>query len=600
MGTQTHFRIEPRLIQILGAQYRSTEEAIKELVANAWDADATRVEISLPEPFAEEPIVVHDNGYGMTPAQIEAEYLCIAFDRRANYGDRTPRGRTVRGRKGIGKFAGLMAADTMIIDTVAHGKRSRLQLNRAQIEQQGSDLEKAAIVVETVPASSGCESGTRVELHKLLQTFSYPASEKLARLLLREFGRRDDFAITIGGDVLTPYFLDAEAAPVDLNVPSVGVMSGTIWITETPKAVSEPGVIIRIDGRAVGPPTFFGLEADPDVPKSLLNRVCGEVNADQLRDDVLASWGGFIENSIGHQELVEVGRKWLRDLLLQRRDQEAGRAPEAFVEGYAEEIEKLPPSRRDLARRALMQLFKRFWDEPEDKKRAIAELVLNAFEADEYWVLVQRIDETPREDILRLAEILRLWGISEVAGVVERARRRMKAVEAFEKLIADRSTLELTGVHHALEQNAWLIGDQYELLKSNRGLRGIVEKVFGVKYRGSRAKHRPDLLLVGLQERYLLIELKKPAEQIGRNDVSQGQTYRDELRAHLPNGDIYLAVIGGSVDPYLQRDDYDRTLVTTFDEVAQGARSRLQWLIEHLEQEGEDDRADPDAAAREA
>ena len=31
-----HFSVDPRLIELLGAQYRSTEEALKELVANAW------------------------------------------------------------------------------------------------------------------------------------------------------------------------------------------------------------------------------------------------------------------------------------------------------------------------------------------------------------------------------------------------------------------------------------------------------------------------------------------------------------------------------------------------------------------------------------
>lgn len=56
MRTGSHFVIEPRLIQILCAQYRSTEEAIKERVVNSWDADATTVDISLPRPLTEDPL----------------------------------------------------------------------------------------------------------------------------------------------------------------------------------------------------------------------------------------------------------------------------------------------------------------------------------------------------------------------------------------------------------------------------------------------------------------------------------------------------------------------------------------------------------------
>ncbi|HYU03279.1 MAG TPA: ATP-binding protein, partial [Jatrophihabitantaceae bacterium] len=65
VSTPLHFSVDPRLIELLGAQYRSTEEALKELVANAWDADATEVSISLPEPLTISPVVVADNGYGM-------------------------------------------------------------------------------------------------------------------------------------------------------------------------------------------------------------------------------------------------------------------------------------------------------------------------------------------------------------------------------------------------------------------------------------------------------------------------------------------------------------------------------------------------------
>src|SRR5690348_8109642 len=128
MTTAAHFRVQPRLISLLGAQYHSIEEALKELVANAWDADATQVDIALPEPMTGDPIIVGDNGYGMTRREIEDAYLNIAYNRRVQ-SERTPKGREVRGYRGIGKFAGLIAAQRMAVTTESRGTRTRLVLD---------------------------------------------------------------------------------------------------------------------------------------------------------------------------------------------------------------------------------------------------------------------------------------------------------------------------------------------------------------------------------------------------------------------------------------------------------------------------------------
>ncbi|MGV3681822.1 MAG: ATP-binding protein [Acidovorax sp.] len=106
------FQVDSRLARLLSQEYPSTEKALKELVDNAWDADAESVWISLPAPMTDTPIVIADDGSGMTRAELESHYLAIAKDRREHRGERTAgKQRLVKGRKGIGKFAGLMAVD---------------------------------------------------------------------------------------------------------------------------------------------------------------------------------------------------------------------------------------------------------------------------------------------------------------------------------------------------------------------------------------------------------------------------------------------------------------------------------------------------------
>ncbi len=78
MPNHANFRVDPRLASLLGESYRSTEHALRELVDNAWDADAKNVHISLPQPITDFPIVVTDDGSGMTEAEVRRHYLMIA------------------------------------------------------------------------------------------------------------------------------------------------------------------------------------------------------------------------------------------------------------------------------------------------------------------------------------------------------------------------------------------------------------------------------------------------------------------------------------------------------------------------------------------
>jgi len=66
MASPAHFQVDPRLAVLLGETYRSTEQALKELVDNAWDADAENVWIELPEPVTDGLITIKDDGAGMT------------------------------------------------------------------------------------------------------------------------------------------------------------------------------------------------------------------------------------------------------------------------------------------------------------------------------------------------------------------------------------------------------------------------------------------------------------------------------------------------------------------------------------------------------
>src|SRR5687768_16271090 len=110
------FQVDSRLATLLSQEYSSSERALKELIDNSWDADAEQILVTLPEPLSDAPIIISDDGCGMTEVELRRHYLFIATDRRARNGGRTTgKNRLIKGRKGIGKFAGLMAASVMTL-----------------------------------------------------------------------------------------------------------------------------------------------------------------------------------------------------------------------------------------------------------------------------------------------------------------------------------------------------------------------------------------------------------------------------------------------------------------------------------------------------
>lgn len=105
------FRPRARLLSLLGEQLISDQAVgLIELVKNGYDADATRIEVSILGLSATEQtrIEVRDNGIGMSRLDIEEKWLSPAIDhkeRQKKARSRSPRGRLPIGEKGVGRFA---------------------------------------------------------------------------------------------------------------------------------------------------------------------------------------------------------------------------------------------------------------------------------------------------------------------------------------------------------------------------------------------------------------------------------------------------------------------------------------------------------------
>ena len=121
MAVDYSMRISRLTVDKLGVKlYDKVSAVIAELIANAYDADATEVTVCAPMgqflatraggTIADKgfDIQVVDNGIGMIPQQVQDFFLVVGAERRndPNRGGLSPRfNRKVMGRKGVGKLA---------------------------------------------------------------------------------------------------------------------------------------------------------------------------------------------------------------------------------------------------------------------------------------------------------------------------------------------------------------------------------------------------------------------------------------------------------------------------------------------------------------
>lgn len=187
------FQVDVNVINHLGVGlYSSTPAALTELVANAWDADANEVRITV-DPVARS-IVIEDDGHGMSADDIQKKFLKVGYSRRqqAGKGNFSDSGkRRVMGRKGIGKLAMFALANEVRISSQSTGVDAvGLSVNVPEFKKNIEE-NKTHPLDEFEPNAFKKQKGTRIELLQVL-TGLKTTEEYLRIKLARRFSVLDD------------------------------------------------------------------------------------------------------------------------------------------------------------------------------------------------------------------------------------------------------------------------------------------------------------------------------------------------------------------------------------------------------------------------
>lgn len=579
---KARFQVDSRLPTLLSQEYPSTERALKELVDNSWDADATTVRIELPRPMSDEPVVVKDDGTGMTEEELRRHYLSIATDRRAQRGEFTVlKKRRVKGRKGIGKFAGLMAAAQMRIESAARGKRCGFILNIEDLSTV-ADIEQLDLPLQ-VDECPPHEQGTCITLSRLHQGLAFPNPDKLRQFLLQEYGREEDFAIYVDGKKLDVSDLSGQFKEDVSQINGVGTVTLRFSISDQKTVLRAPGITIRVGGKAVGKPVFFGLENSEDFPPKFLKKLFGEVEADGLLSHVTAGWDSLVENSELLLELEKHVQPILREAFREQYGREMQLAQARLQRKIQDRLAALPEYKRDFADRAIRKVLDKYYGEPDSKIEPLVFVLLEALERSDYRALLEHIADAPTRDIASLADSLSDFSLAEMAFLVEQTQARAAFLDELDRLCRDEEALEAP-MHKAIEKALWIFGPEFSLFSSNQTLKRQVEEYLGRKFVGKRASQRPDLLLnEDINGRLLLIEFKRPNHPLNLLDYQQATTYRHEFSRHTDQ-EIQVVLLGGKLSDDLPKPQLREpgVKIMLFRQVISTAHRQLEWLLKQL------------------
>lgn len=146
--------------------------AIVELVKNAYDADSESVEIHFKatekpsENISDNPekrieITVRDYGHGMSQDTVINKWMVPSTSDKLER-KKSPHGRIMQGRKGIGRYAASMLGSTLLLETVSEDSEKTTVLVNWHDFETSEYLDDVELLVETHPTDE--QSGTALTI----------------------------------------------------------------------------------------------------------------------------------------------------------------------------------------------------------------------------------------------------------------------------------------------------------------------------------------------------------------------------------------------------------------------------------------------------
>lgn len=604
---------EDYLLRELGQVAHVPQVALTELVANAWDAGASKVDLILPADL-QGTLTVTDDGHGMTPAQFKKRWMTLRYNRLKHQGanvefppGQAKRPRRAYGRNGVGRHGLLCFADEYQVETWRDGLLATFIV--------GTDAGPSPFVLRDEKHGKRSGSGTRLTVQVIRKL---PDAEEILAVLAARFVHDPAFAISVNGRSLDFDEIDGKVSEKVLQIGNE--RSATVIVIDSTKlnhSSVHQGIAFWVQRRLVGSPSWaIGQVANFDGRTRFARRYKVIIDTQGFESDVEADWMAFratemvrelyrkTAEHIGQvaQELAaEIVEESSADALIQNRSElsSLGQGAKNEVAEFTKAIAQAHPT-----------------ISPEFLATAV-KAVINLEKTKSGAALLQKLSEFPADDVEGLDKLLSEWTVKDALRVLDEIDARLSVVETIRRLSDDPKTDELHTLHPLVLRSRWLFGPEFESPEycSNVTLQTVARTLFkSPDAQFINERNRPDIVVLpdntscqitGIEsfdpkdptltqmQNILLIELKRGGFELTRDEVSQADNYVQDIAASgVVPGEPYICawVVGQTIAAGVAKDkkisegnrDVGRIRATTYGALVDTANRRLLKLRDTL------------------
>lgn len=369
----------------------------------------------------------------------------------------------------------------------------------------------------------------------------------------------NQFQVIINGEQLIPDSPDlqfVEQGPDHgwEDIPGVGSVSWKIGFTRKPIQVEGArGIAVMVRGKLQQVPFFFDLTGGTHGQVGV-QYMTGAVVADQLDaavDYISTDRQGILWSEPMPAALLAWGQAKVRELLArwvtlrQQANEEALLREVAVLDGTVEaRITRLQPAEQREAMAVIEMLSKieSITDEP-GRARQVMDLVLRAFEDSSFLSLLKMLDAAAPQAREELEQLIRELDVLEVVRLAQQVRARIGVIRKFKEMI-DQDVAEKPDMQNFIFEHPWLIDPEWSMVEHEVELDTLLKDHFKLDQSADPdSDRRVDFFCCSSRGRFLVVEVKRPAQPIGAKQVQQIIDYVVFLRHYGPGvGEPYRAV----------------------------------------------------------
>lgn len=562
--------------------------AITELVANAWDAGAQHVDITLPKSFPGQ-VIISDDGCGMSDADFEKCWREIQFERRRRLNKPQVNGkiRAVFGRNGLGRFGVFAFADVARIESSKDGKIYEWEA----VWKHGPLVETALVREEDADE----QTGTTITI--TAATLQVTVSQVLTHLGSR-FVADPDFEVRVNNEAVS--FRDFQSG----ESMKIACSFGDIELIALDR-MTPPGVAWWVGNRLVGDVTHKGYFENR---ARALKELMFVVKADALEAAVLADWSGF-SGTPAYLEALALVQNQVRESTSKIRTDAQTERRARLLKKTRHLAQKAGPEIREKLEEFIELILVHCPSLKDHDIESLANVLISMEQSRTGYSLIHQLAEIGSAGVDELDKIMQDWELHRAKQVLQLVQDRLLALKHLEGLMGDMKTDEVHQLQPAVMECLWIFGPEYESpeFTSNKTIMSVLAKFGGnsdqVTKEGAR---RPDFVVVeegvvscrardGYDGKHearglasvLIVELKRPSVRITSKALQQCREYVELLRQGGTISDatrVEAIALGANVDPLLKAQDSGNehyTAMTLGDFVRRGER-RLLGLREHI------------------